>query len=508
MGSRVVKPGARGPLLAGFGLAAIGLFLRVHDLGQGSFWVDEAYSARISQLPPMEIISTTAADVHPPLYYLLLRAWMLVFGQGEAAIRSMSLVLDMFAMAAVADLAWLAFRRRGVVLLALALHALSPFAILYAQEARMYSLMLLVSTLSAAWLIRLLRTGTVAAAAVYVLTTALAVYTHMFGFFMVAGQAAFVTVAALVPRFRVGGSGRFGALSARGALGIAIAVAALIAPWAWVVRQQMKWAATVTEKGAWWIPKPPIKGLVGPFYSFGGNSLVFMALSVLLLGFIALTALVYMRGRWGGRWHRTEAPEESHPGVVLLLLVTVLSPILISFVMSHVTTPIYVSRFMMGGFGAFLILLAAAVTLLPHRFAVLGAGAALLALSVWRIPATNYDQNFKANSPWRELSETLKSRPVDQVLYRPDDEWPIDWYLRRRSSLNLARISARAEDRVEVLAERGTIALICRREKCPASLEGKADEAPLARTGVNEFGDLAFATYERLPAGSVSAPPN
>lgn len=482
-------------ILGVLGLTAIGIALRAYAIGQGSFWVDEAYTARIAQLPALEIIKTTAGDVHPPLYYLLLRGWMLVFGDSEAALRSMSMVLDVAATAAIADLAWLLFRRRPVVLLAVALHVLSPFAILYAQEARMYSLMLLLSTLSASWLARTLRGGSWQACGLYVLWTTLVVYTHMFGFFMIAGQAVFVAAGALWTPLRMAGPGRFGALGSFKAAVVAAAVPLLTAPWAYVVRQQMKWAASESHKGVWWIPKPPLKGLVGPFYSFGGDSLVFMAVAVMLLAVVTSAALGLLRGRkWP--WLGDQALEAVQPAAVLLLLLMTLSPILISFVMSHVTTPIYVSRFMMGGYGAFLVLLALGVALLPNRALQAAAALALLGLSVSRIPATNYDHSFKANSPWRELTRSLIENTASRsVLYQPDDEWPVDWYLRRRSTLSLARVEGRLDQPIAPVDGTAGVVLVSRRDKTPSTLMARGGSVTLERTEVVNFGNLAIANY-------------
>jgi hypothetical protein len=256
----------------------------------------------------------------------------------------------------------------------------------------------------------------------------------------------------------------------------------------------------VADKGVWWIPKPPLKGLVGPFYSFGGDSLVFMGLAVLLLGLIA-SLLVGMLTDKKWPWISVDGSEGVSASAILLLFVMMLSPILISFVMSHVTTPIYVSRFMMGGYGSFLVLMALGISLLPMRPMQWAGAVVLVGLSAARIPATNYGHSFKANSPWRELTQSLKAQPPQRVLYRPDDEWPVDWYLRRQSPVPLAKISANPEDKVDTV---GAVTLICRRGKCPNQLVGTAGLSA-DRTQVTEFGDLAVATYQ--PSAPPAEPP-
>jgi hypothetical protein len=106
-------------------------------------WLDEALSVDIARLPAGQITEALRHDGHPPLYYFLLHGWMDVFGQGDAAVRSLSGVIGVAAL----PLAWLAGRRvagRAGAWAALVLLALSPFAIRYGTETRMYSLVILL----------------------------------------------------------------------------------------------------------------------------------------------------------------------------------------------------------------------------------------------------------------------------------------------------------------------------------------------------------------------------
>ena len=95
-----------------------------------------------------EIPALLRQDGSPPLYYLLLHAWIGVFGDGEAAARSLSLL---FAALAVPAAWWAANASpapRGAV--AAAVVAVCPFFGYYAQEARMYTLVAVLSLVAAA----------------------------------------------------------------------------------------------------------------------------------------------------------------------------------------------------------------------------------------------------------------------------------------------------------------------------------------------------------------------
>ncbi len=106
-------------------------------------WLDEAQAVAISRLPLPDLLEALRQDGAPPLYYLLLHGWIRLFGTGTFAVRMLSSCLALAAL----PLAWRAGvlvggRRAGAA--ALLLFATSPFAIRYASETRMYSLVVLL----------------------------------------------------------------------------------------------------------------------------------------------------------------------------------------------------------------------------------------------------------------------------------------------------------------------------------------------------------------------------
>lgn len=106
-------------------------------------WLDESLSVNIASLPLGDIGEALRHDGHPPLYYWLLHGWLAVFGEGDVAARSLSGVLSV----ATLPLAWVAGRRiagRAGACWAVTLVALSPYAVRYATEARMYALVMLL----------------------------------------------------------------------------------------------------------------------------------------------------------------------------------------------------------------------------------------------------------------------------------------------------------------------------------------------------------------------------
>ncbi len=121
--------------------AAIGIVFRF--VARTPLWLDEALSVNIAKLGLVDINEALRHDGHPPLYYYLLHGWMKAFGSGDVAVRALSGVLSV----ATLPLAWLAGRRRGGPLLGwvlVSVLSISEFAVRYASETRMYSLVMLL----------------------------------------------------------------------------------------------------------------------------------------------------------------------------------------------------------------------------------------------------------------------------------------------------------------------------------------------------------------------------
>ena len=79
-------------------LILLGFALRVLRLGFQPLWWDEGYSVWFATHPLPQLLALTAADIHPPLYYTLLRGWIGVFGPGPIALRMFSVVVGVLAI--------------------------------------------------------------------------------------------------------------------------------------------------------------------------------------------------------------------------------------------------------------------------------------------------------------------------------------------------------------------------------------------------------------------------
>ena len=121
------------------------VFVRIIDLPARSLWYDELQTVTFSILPLDELLqSVRAFDPHPPLYYLQLHFWML-FGVADWWIKLNSVIWSILALVMVYLVSRDLFDS-PVALLAALIFALSPFAIAYAQEARMYAMLMFLGT--------------------------------------------------------------------------------------------------------------------------------------------------------------------------------------------------------------------------------------------------------------------------------------------------------------------------------------------------------------------------
>jgi len=186
------RPTQTGPRLnAGWSLCLcvillVAASLRFYRLDAQSFWNDEGNAIRAAQRPIPLVIAAARGDIHPPGYYLLLHFWRIPTGDSEFAVRSLSVYIGLLTVALTGRLG----RRMlgaGVGAGAAFLAAISPLAVYYSQEARMYGLLGLLAVASTDLLWSLLHRPRPAMALLYALVAAAGLYTHYsFPFVLVA----------------------------------------------------------------------------------------------------------------------------------------------------------------------------------------------------------------------------------------------------------------------------------------------------------------------------------
>jgi uncharacterized membrane protein len=147
-----------------------------------SFWRDEAFSYLLSKKNIIEIIFLTAKDFNPPLYYFLIHFWMKIFGTSEIALRTPSFIfywLTIYVVYLILSEILKIERKRSFIYLIL--FVINPVLTYYAFEARMYTMLAFLASLSFYFFLKKNHKY-------YLFATICGLYTHYFMIFVVITQ--------------------------------------------------------------------------------------------------------------------------------------------------------------------------------------------------------------------------------------------------------------------------------------------------------------------------------
>jgi mannosyltransferase len=188
---------ARSRISAGQVTAAIVLFaalIRIPTLGSQSYWGDEAITIGLLHKSLGSMLSALpGSESTPPLYYVLAWFWARIFGFGEAGLRSLSFVFGVLTVLVVYRAAQTVGSRR-IAVAAGVLASLNPLLVWYSQEARAYSLFILLGSWSFLWFLQALEDPSRRNLAWWSVVSALALTSHYFAVFLVAAEAAWLIV--------------------------------------------------------------------------------------------------------------------------------------------------------------------------------------------------------------------------------------------------------------------------------------------------------------------------
>ncbi len=139
----------------------LGFTLRLQQLSFQPLWGDEGWSFYFASQTFPQLLTLTAIDIHPPLYYILLKSWLAMVGVGAQEARLFSVMVGTLLIPVMGILGQRLFDKR-VGIIATALTALMPMAVYYAQEVRMYGLITLLGALSTYFLVRAIESQPIA----------------------------------------------------------------------------------------------------------------------------------------------------------------------------------------------------------------------------------------------------------------------------------------------------------------------------------------------------------
>ncbi|HEV8296250.1 MAG TPA: glycosyltransferase family 39 protein, partial [Acidimicrobiales bacterium] len=177
-------------------IVLVGAFLRFFELSRQGFWLDEASQIRTSRLIDEQGLREVAKrDNVSPLSHWLLWAWDKIAGDGQFAARVPSAVAGIVTILIVYALGRRLYSST-VGLVAAAVLAISPYAIWYSQDARMYSLLLCATAaMLLVFHLAITEPKRVRWWVLLAVVTTIGIYTHQYAALTTAGCAVYLVVA-------------------------------------------------------------------------------------------------------------------------------------------------------------------------------------------------------------------------------------------------------------------------------------------------------------------------
>ena len=430
-----------------------GAFLRLDRLGAQGLWFDEADMVMLAQQPLGTLLRNLgAAGQNGPLYTLFLHFWMLAFGISETAVRLPSAL----AGAAAIPLIYLlgrAIHGPKLGLYAAGILALSPYQHWYAQEAKMYALIVLTTIASTLALVRADRRDRPQGWIVYVVVTTLALYLHVLTALVLVAQAAWLVGKSWVAsresrekkrRSRVAENEGEVARPLTDDPSLTTHDSRLTTrPYRWLALAALTlpylpiglWELQFVRGGSvtWHRPIGPLSYLRDLFtkYATGVRADDGTALrGVLLFGALAILGALPLA--W---WHRPwAAPALAPRPRAGLLLCCTLVPVALFYALSLVR-PLYADRYLIIVTPAFILLVAGGLLLLERRaWPVASVAIALILATSW-VPLRDVNLAIAAQKEdWRgAYAEIAAGRhPNDAIIVHPGYvDTTLDYYEQR-----------------------------------------------------------------------------
>lgn len=402
------------PLLV-IGATVVGLVIR--SIATRSIWLDEAISITEVKMSFGDMLHQLAiADVHPPLYFMLL--WGVVHGTGSTAelvVRAPSIVIGTAMIPLMYTIGKDIFDRRAGAIAAV-LTAIAPIAVWYSQEARMYSMFMLFALLAAWAQVRVLRTGSKKAWFAFTVVAALWMYTQYFAFIPLLVQfLAFFALA--VRRGKVNGWKLVGTAVLAG-----VGVAILLLPLLPYLHTQL---SAYASNGAGLTSVPGQAGQ-GASKSANGIGVYGLLANVIwaVWGYHADATMVAITALWPmlilgalAILGRGRTREESVLGATALL------PMLMLFLIGFRKSNLFELRYFIGSVPLLILLMSRGITRLG-RTALAPVIATCVLVSTMGVGLL--DEQINSSNPrvydfrgaLREMES--KARPGDQLIYAPD----------------------------------------------------------------------------------------
>ena len=392
----------RGPPFVLVAAFLIGVALRFAFLDAKTLWLDEIWSITVARMSwPTLAWSLLHQDPNMGLYDALLHLWMRL-GQNEFAIRSLSAVAGACSIPVVYLIGCQLFDSR-VAGLASMLLAVNIFHIQYSQEARSYSLWVLLCSLSTFYFIRAIARNRPIDWITYSAVAVLAVYAHLFAWMTIAAHCCSTMLL------------RKNQLTSKGLVFSIGSIGILSTPLLFLIYARTRSPFFQLD----WVPRPDLRRVYNLFYTLCGNANFYgieipklrscnlLPLGGLIAASVALIAAIrFWRsfGRTWTTWHH------------FLPFLCVVVPVLLALMLS-LRMPMFLNRYFLVCVPPFSLILSFGILSMRRRWlAILTAGVIFAAESAALV---QYFQYRVAYREWQLATSYIlsHSRPGDALIF-------------------------------------------------------------------------------------------
>jgi len=405
----------------------LGFFIRIFNLGSESLWFDEAHTFYIASSGFKEMLSIITNDVHPPFYFILVNVWIKLFGDSEFLLRLPSVIFAVLSIIFIYKLGNLIFDREVGIISSLLL-SFSLFNITYSQEARTYSLLCLLVSVSYYYFYAVLNVVNRKNIFLYLISSLLLIYSHYFGVFILISQNLFFISIYLFSNKRA-------QLNLKQWFMYQIILLISFLPWLIVFVKQ-----TLKVQSGFWIPEPEIGWIIHTFTIYSGSREILL---IFILIFISIFLNTIYKNNFLLKNFATfklvssfikKLDLRSVYWSYYLLILWLIIPIIIPFLISKISQPIYVFRYTIVSLVAFYLLMAIAIKSINNLLAKILVILIILVFST--ISIVKYHITIK-NPHWRDAISYIDKNASngDLLIFNPGYKKRVNSYYSNRHDL-------------------------------------------------------------------------
>jgi len=410
-------------------IVVLGLVLRIYDLGGESLWLDEFYSVNIAKLGLTDMLRELRFEneSNPPLHFILLHYFIALFGDSEFAVRLPSALFGTFSILMIYMIGKRLFNRETGLIAALIL-AVSVFQVNFSQEARGYNLMMFLGLFSLYSFLRIIDSRHRGYSITYILSSALLMYTHYYGVFVVAAENIYFFSLLLL-------SCKTGELTLKRWLQFQFVLLVLFLPEVVYMKD-----ASALQKG-FWLTVPGLSVLSDTFSTYSGPQTLFVLYTV----FAVLALFIIVSSAFNnGLANRLYSSGYLQPAKFKImnayfLLVLLVSVIVIPYVISTIFIPIYYVRYTMVASAAFYLLAALGIDFIRSTKLKLLLVGLIIVVSGYAL-TRYYVNDWKPG--WRNVISDIDENAAagDVVAIYPFFETGNTEYYSKRDDLDVRRL--------------------------------------------------------------------